>query len=54
MKEKNNISLELLLLNDLLKTNVIDETIYNLAANKIRAMKRIANDTENPRVLATA
>ncbi len=34
-KSQTNISLELLLLNDLLRTNVIDKSIYDKAAQKI-------------------
>ena len=34
-ENKKNISLELLLLNDLLRTNVIDKSIYDKAAQKI-------------------
>ncbi len=37
MKEKTNISLELLLLNDLFRANVIDKEIYDRAAQKIEA-----------------
>ena len=37
MKEKTNISLELLLLNDLLRTKVIDKEIYDKAVAKINA-----------------
>ena len=37
MKEKANISLELLLLNDLLRTEVIDKEIYDKAVAKINA-----------------
>lgn len=39
MKEKANISLELLLLNDLLRTKVIDKEIYDKAVDKINASK---------------
>lgn len=39
-KEKTTISLELLLLNDLLRTNVIDKTIYDKAAAKIVAIQK--------------
>lgn len=39
MKEKTNISLELLLLNDLLRTKVIDKDIYDKAVAKINASK---------------
>lgn len=37
MKEKTNISLEILLLNDLLRTKVIDKEIYDNAVAKINA-----------------
>lgn len=37
MKEKANISLELLFLNDLLRTEVIDKEIYDKAVAKINA-----------------
>lgn len=37
MKEKTNISLELLLLNDLLRTKVIDKEIYEKAVAKINS-----------------
>lgn len=53
-KEKIDISLELLLLNDLRRTNTIDETIYNMAASKIMAIKKTITVDNNPRVLATA
>lgn len=35
MKENTNISLQLLLLNDLLHTNAIDKELYDQAAQKI-------------------
>lgn len=35
MKEKTTISLEILLLNDLLRTKVIDMDLYEKAAKKI-------------------
>jgi hypothetical protein len=41
-KERTNISLELLLLNDLLRTKAIDKEIYDKAAQKIKSAKRIA------------
>ena len=53
-KEKTELSLEMLLLNDLLRSNSIDETIYNMAANKIMAIKKTMKVDNNPRVLATA
>ena len=34
-EKKTNISLELLLLNDLFRANVIDKSIYDKAAQKI-------------------
>lgn len=39
MKEKANISLELLLLNDLLRTKVIDKDIYDKAVAKINTIE---------------
>lgn len=39
MNEKTNISLELLLLNDLLRTKVIDKEIYDKAVAKINVSK---------------
>ena len=38
-EQKTNISLELLLLNDLLRTNAIDKDIYDKAAQKIVSIK---------------
>lgn len=43
MTEKTNISLELLLLNDLLRTNVIDKEIYDKATQKIEAFTNGGN-----------
>lgn len=40
MKEKATISLEILLLNDLLRTNAIDKEIYDKAAQKIVSTKK--------------
>lgn len=42
MKEKTNISLELLLLNDLLRTKVIDKEIYDKAVAKINTTQNQA------------
>lgn len=53
-KKKTELSLELLLLNDLRRTDAIDETLYNMAANKIMAIKKTITVDDNPRVLATA
>lgn len=40
MNEKNtNLSLQLLMLNDLLRTNVIDKDIYDSAVKKINSIK---------------
>lgn len=39
MKEKTTISLEILLLNDLLRTNVIDKEIYDQASKKLYARR---------------
>ena len=53
-KDKTDLSLEMLLLNDLLRTNSIDETIYNMAAKKIMAIKKVMKVDNKPRVLASA
>lgn len=42
MKEKTNIALELMLLNDLLRTNVIDKEIYDRAVAKINSSMKAA------------
>ena len=52
MKEKTNISLELLLLNDLLRTNVIDKEIYDRAVQKITVI--VGTTTDTSAILATA
>lgn len=53
--DKTNISLELLLLNDLLRTNAIDENIYNLASKKIISdNEENFMNNDNPITLATA
>ena len=39
-EKKTNISLELLLLNDLLRTKAIDKEIYDKAAQKIVSAKK--------------
>lgn len=39
MRENANISLQILMLNDLLRTNVIDKDIYDKAVQKIEAIK---------------
>lgn len=53
-KEKTTISLELLLLNDLLRTKAIDKDIYDKAAQKIISIKRSAQPTNQQIMLATA
>lgn len=40
MNENTNISLQLLMLNDLLRTNVIDKDIYNQAVQKLNSIKK--------------
>lgn len=37
--QKTNVSLQLLMLNDLLRTNVIDKDIYDRAVAKINSIK---------------
>lgn len=39
MRDNANISLQILMLNDLLRTNVIDKDIYDKAVQKIEAIK---------------
>lgn len=54
MKENVNISLQLLLLNDLLRTSVIDKDLYDRAAQKITTLVNTRNTTDTLVVLATA
>ena len=53
-KEKTTISLELLFLNDLLRTNAIDKDIYDKAAQKIVSIKKAAQPVNKPIIMATA
>ncbi len=53
-KEKTTISLELLFLNDLLRTNAIDKDIYDKAAQKIVSIKKAAQPVNQPIIMATA
>ena len=39
-KNQTNISLELLLLNDLLRTKVIDKSVYDMAVQKITTTQK--------------
>lgn len=48
MTEKTTISLELLLLNDLLRAKVIDMDLYEKAAQKITAIIPANNTTTVP------
>lgn len=43
MRENTNVSLEFLLLNDLLQANVIDKEIYDKAIQKIEAFANGSN-----------
>lgn len=54
MNERKNIALELLLLNDLLRTNVIDETLYNMASQKIISAQQCFTGSNQSSVLTTA
>lgn len=40
MRENINISLQILMLNDFLRTNVIDKEIYDKVVQKIEAIKK--------------
>ena len=54
MKEiTTTISLELLILNDLLNRRTIDKEIYDRAVDKIIAINNKANTLEEPVMLAT-
>lgn len=39
MRENANVSLQILMLNDLFRTNVIDKDIYDKAVQKIESIK---------------
>ncbi len=54
MKENANISLQLLLLNDLLRTKVIDKDMYDIALTKITSSSNIKTFNKQPVILATA
>jgi hypothetical protein len=54
MKENTNISLQLLLLNDLLRTNVVDKDLYDRAAQKITTLVNTTKTTDTLVTLATA
>ena len=54
MNENTTISLELLLLNDLFNTKVIDRTIYEKAAKKLRASIKPDAQANNTVLPATA
>lgn len=54
MKENTQISLQLLLLNDLLHTNAIDKELYDQAAQKIVSHNNTVEMIGNPLMLATA
>lgn len=54
-KEKTtSICLELLLLNDLFRTNAIDKDIYDLAMQKIVALKKPDHNGSQPMIPAIA
>lgn len=54
MKENTNRSLQLLLLNDLLRTNVIDKGLYDSATQKITRLVNTTETNDTPVILATA
>lgn len=51
-KERITVSLEILILNDLLRTKVIDKDIYDKAVQKIESVKA-TKPTNQPMVAAT-
>lgn len=53
MENNKKISLEMMLLTDLLNTKVIDETIFTLASKKILSLPIGESNNEQP-ILATA
>ncbi len=53
-KEKTTISLELLLLNELLRTQAIDQDIYDKAVQRIVSIKKSKQTVNQPIDLATA
>ena len=53
MENNKKISLEMMLLTDLLKTKVIDETIFAIASKRILSLSSEESDANQP-VLATA
>ncbi|MCR5704780.1 MAG: hypothetical protein K6G85_09160 [Eubacterium sp.] len=50
MRDNANISMEILLLNDLLNTHVIDRNLYDKAVEKIITLAKASN-IEVPRTL---
>lgn len=52
--EKTIISLEILFLNDLFRTKVIDKRIYDLAVQKIESIKKPDQIISQPKVLSIA
>ena len=54
MIENANIALQLLLLNDLLRTNIIDKDLYDRAAQKITTLVNTTKTTTIPVIRATA
>lgn len=54
MKENTNISLQLLLLNDLLHTNIIDKDLYDRATQKITTLVNTTKTTDARVIRATA
>ena len=54
MRTTTNISMEILLLNDLLNTNVIDRNLYDKAIEKIVALAKASNIEVPMTLLASA
>ena len=50
-KDNTAIPLEMLMLSDLLRMGAIDDELYNKAAQKIKSMKSVAGDADQPEKL---
>ncbi len=53
-REYTTISLELLLLNDLLRTEAIDRDIFDQASKKILSIEKLRTETQKPSMPVSA